>query len=308
MSVLLSRRLQRCNHEIGKCTSSVPSTLRTPEKPPLMAPTTPPEVMVQDMEHRHFRQGEALRQARAGFADSAATESQVHVALAKAKAQQWIPTSTILTALSHSLRIEPDVVSFSATAAACKRGPHWAMALRLFASSRQHGLRPNSVTAGTAIGACSWARQWALALALLHSLRCSSQQLDVATFTTALSAMSSSSLWERALQLPCEIRSRSIEVDAPLWGGAASACERGRRWEQALMLLPEVFSSATQGSPSLASALPALNAVLSACEAGRRWREALDLLSVKARLLRLRPNTISYGSAISACEKAARWS
>ncbi|CAE8585534.1 unnamed protein product, partial [Polarella glacialis] len=157
---------------------------------------------------------------------------------------------------------------FNATMSACSRSQQWERALGIFAGMRSgDGPKPDAVSFTSAITACEAGSAWAGALSILDSLldKRSAVQPGVVTFTAVISAL-----------------------------------EKAQQWQRALATFTQMKVAGGPQKPSLISC----SAAISACAKGQQWQQALSILAFSQQSS-LRPNVISFTSAISAC--ARQW-
>ncbi|CAJ1327877.1 unnamed protein product [Effrenium voratum] len=207
-----------------------------------------------------------------------------------------------------------DVVCCSSAITCCQRASQWAHALHILASARSESLVPdmysfsaaitaqqqwrwallikpaamNQVVLSSVISSCEKGRQWQLALLTLHQAPLERLVPDVFSRSAAISACD----WRLALGI---LRSQHLPSEV-VCSAAIHACSQSGRWEWAVALLRAMRRQ------RLRPGLIARNAVLHSLAQAKRWEAAL------AALLRLdRPDEVSFGCVISACEKATQW-
>ncbi|CAK0825239.1 unnamed protein product [Prorocentrum cordatum] len=71
----------------------------------------------------------------------------------------------------REVKLEPDVISYSAGISACEKGEQWQRALALLSEMREMKLEPNIISYNAGISACEKREQWQDALALLSEMR-----------------------------------------------------------------------------------------------------------------------------------------
>jgi hypothetical protein len=101
-----------------------------------------------------------------------------------------------------SRRLEPDVVSYSASISGCEWGMQWGSGIRKSAS----------------ISSCEKGSQWVLALALLREMPVRRVQPGVVSYSAALCACEKSSLWAQALLLLREMLRKTVEMRIDIHG------------------------------------------------------------------------------------------
>ncbi|CAK0897888.1 unnamed protein product, partial [Prorocentrum cordatum] len=82
--------------------------------------------------------------------------------------EQWQRALTLLSEM-WQVKLEPDVISFSAGIGACAKGKQWQQALALLHEMREVKLEPG-VIYNSATSACEKGGQWQRALALLSEM------------------------------------------------------------------------------------------------------------------------------------------
>ncbi|CAJ1431004.1 unnamed protein product [Effrenium voratum] len=109
--------------------------------------------------------------------------------------------------------------------------------------------------------------------------------------------------WHSALQL-LEEANQAGQLDVVLCNAAVTACGRSQAWQAAVALL-QSMSTKRLGLP--APDQITVNSALNALAAS--WASALQLLWElrSGRWLRLRPNTVSFNTVLSACARSQQW-
>ena len=64
-------------------------------------------------------------------------------------------------------RLEPDVITGSASISSCEKGQQWLVGLELLRQMRQRRLKPHVITYSASISSCEKGQQWLAALELL---------------------------------------------------------------------------------------------------------------------------------------------
>ncbi|CAK0894730.1 unnamed protein product [Prorocentrum cordatum] len=205
------------------------------------------------------------------------------------------------------VKVEPDVISYSAGISACEKGEQWQRALALLREMRKAQLEPNTVSYNAGISACEKGLQWQRALALLLEMRdaklepdaiclqrwgqrlrekpaaaegCDAVQRDAGgeagaylSYNAGIGAGEKGEQWQRALALFSEMRHVHLEPDVTSYSAGIYACELGGAWLQALSFLGE--TRWRKFDPDF----HAYGIVVSMCEQGGQWKQALSLLS-----------------------------
>ncbi|CAJ1445510.1 unnamed protein product, partial [Effrenium voratum] len=180
------------------------------------------------------------------------------------------------------LEASPDIVSFNLVLAACAQAQAWPHALQLLQGMPQ----PDLVSFNSAISSCR--RVGDLPLHLLLELRAADLRPDAVTFSACVGD------WRCASLVLREMSQQMLEAGAPSHNAAISAFEKAGEWPSALSLLGDMKARRFCDTISFNSA------------ASAEWPSALAVLQsmTKSALL---PDAVSYGAAISACEKASCW-
>ena len=93
-----------------------------------------------------------------------------NAAIAKLPPGQWTQALALM-ALMRRARVEPNVITRSASMSSCEKAAAWRQALELFSDIQSDGLEYVEITCNTAISACSKGEEWQRAQALLASMR-----------------------------------------------------------------------------------------------------------------------------------------
>jgi pentatricopeptide repeat domain-containing protein 1 len=153
---------------------------------------------------------------------------------------------------------------------------------------------PSAKAVNSVAAACARAGQYDRTFSLLKELS-ERGAWDSFSYTTAITAHGKCRQWAKALALLRTIK----EPNEFVFGAAIGACAAAGRWAEAIALLDDMEA---RGIPSNARCY---NGALSACDRADQPEVALRLFE-KMRTgedERIRPTTISYTSAISACAR-----
>lgn len=101
--------------------------------------------------------------------------------------------------------------------------------------------------------------------------------------------------WHGVLGILAFVTSSSLRSDEVVYGAALGRLAKERAWQPALALLSSMVCAA------LRSNLITCSASVGACAKGLKWFLACGILTQMRTLLRVRPNTIAFDSAINAC-------
>ncbi|CAK9088427.1 Pentatricopeptide repeat-containing protein MRL1 [Durusdinium trenchii] len=130
-----------------------------------------------------------------------------------------------------AVQVQPDVVSYTATATSCNRSREWAKALELY-----RGASTNSVVLySCAMKACQLGTEWHQALQLFQEMQETSYWPDIAAFNPCLGAVVDSKHWEQALTLLQKMPSLALQPN----GGTKRLLLRALsdHWQGSLELL-----------------------------------------------------------------------
>ena len=179
-------------------------------------------------------------------------------------------------------------------------------ALALMEQLREMGDEPPSArVVNSAAAVCTRAGQLDRTFSLLNELDARGGW-DSHSFTAAITAHGKRRQWRAAVELvrTMERRARAQGEGSPVpnefvYGAAIGACATAGRWVEAMGLLEEMDR---RGIPSNARCY---NGALSACDRADQPEAALQLFEKMRTGIdeRIRPTTISYTSAISACSR-----
>ena len=153
---------------------------------------------------------------------------------------------------------------------------------------------PSAKAINSVAAACARSGQYDRTFSLLKELS-ERGAWDSFSYTTAITAHGKRRQWAKALALLRTIK----EPNEFVFGAAIGACAAAGRWAEAIALLDDMEA---RGIPSNARCY---NGALSACDRADQPEVALRLFE-KMRTgeeERIRPTTISYTSAISACAR-----
>eukprot|EP00913_Durusdinium_trenchii_P029842 g27965.t1 len=245
------------------------------------------------------------------------------------KAAQWPRALELLTTSTlRRVALRPDVISFNAAISACEKAEDdrmglwrkagkWQLAGLLLTEVKTMRMQPDLIIYNAAITACEQAGQWQVAFSLLEQAEKSELKPNEITYQAVI--VSSERLaWPATLTL----LGAAAAADAltPLSVAAAlRALREGARFTRAslgpklleqlqdraeVMLIETLFEQAEPNRVRLDVIL--YNSTISAAGAGGGWRRAFSLLKQLDSKL-LSPTVVTFGAAISACEKSSRW-
>ena len=222
--------------------------------------------------------------------------------------QDVVPYSSAVTKLSRSeswqkallLHMDMrrqrlgDLGAYAALLTACRVGAAWCAALALLRELRSAGMQPDTVCSNAVVSALTRATQ--LSKALLGHLAWETANMN----SILMSLRHIPTSWTHALHVLEHMQRRRIPADVGTLKSAMSICGNSRP-----DLVPGL-SRQLQVQPDTV----ALNMHLGFLEKRHDWQAALhELRSLNPELggTGLRPELITYNTAISACSKAARW-
>ncbi|CAK9020915.1 unnamed protein product [Durusdinium trenchii] len=193
----------------------------------------------------------------------------------------------------------------------------WPRAMELLRCMEEDGMLLDTVCFNAALSACASCGQFEAALQLLEQMDASQVPKSYATASAAIVACGRR--WPWALHFLASMPRNTFSYSA-----AISACEKSGELERDAA----VVGGHAAWSVRLLERVPwnvvTCSACIAACEKGREWRRALQMLrqmraaeavrrkSGAASLVRgahagkVEPNTFSYNSAISACERGSQ--
>eukprot|EP00439_Symbiodinium_sp_Y106_P069351 s1684_g11.t3 len=203
--------------------------------------------------------------------------------------QDWRKALHLLQALQPRRLLEE--VSVCAAMSVCTRASCWAVSLALFAGL-VFRLDPDPVTFSAALAACSSGSQWTTAILLLHEMTEIAVQADAICFNSAISACETA--WQVALWLLHSITITEVRPNCITFSACINACP----WTIAMHLFDQMRSNSIQ--PNAVT----LNTVMKACAS--QWQIVLEVMALFPEMA-LRSDMVTYSTAISSCEKAARW-
>ncbi|CAL1146703.1 unnamed protein product, partial [Cladocopium goreaui] len=183
---------------------------------------------------------------------------------------------------------------------------HAALVVRkplLFKASANHGLEePEEAAAAATGGSCrnccnrvegEKVSKWSLALQLFDDLRQRELEASLISYNSTISACAKSGEWQRALALLEDADATATGCDVISYNAAITACSNAAEWDHALSLLRALNLSRLKAN------LITYNAMLGGC---RSVQEVWTFIE-EAESLGLNPNMITYGAAISACDR-----
>ena len=98
-------------------------------------------------------------------------------------------------------KVNPSVISYSATISACEKALNWKKALALFSAMPKAKVTPDVIIYSAAISACEKGGQWEKALNLFHAMPEAKLSPDAITRNSTISAFEKAGQWQKALGL-----------------------------------------------------------------------------------------------------------
>ncbi|CAK9017662.1 Pentatricopeptide repeat-containing protein At1g63150 [Durusdinium trenchii] len=178
-------------------------------------------------------------------------------------------------------------------------------------------------------------RRTILALQVLKVMQRAGVEVNVFHYSSAASACEKSGQWMLAVQLLADMKGGNVQPNVFTFGSAVSSCGVAACWVEALALLamaeaadavnafafsgwllanlafplaPPVsyFIQFCQSCSQVQRDAVCISSAISACEKRARWQAAIHLLQSMQEGW-TRPNLVAENAALSACEKARRW-
>eukprot|EP00435_Cladocopium_sp_Y103_P027764 s910_g6.t2 len=193
--------------------------------------------------------------------------------------------------------VETNLVSFNVILSALATGSAWMDGLsRLthFSATSPADDSLDQVSFNT-VGSSLCGGQWAISLNLLGVACIARVELDIIGLSSACKACSSR--WRSTLQLLRQAEAWALLPNCIFYGAAMTACEKAGQWFPALRILV-----APQVHPDVVN----FNAAISALAVAGRASQAQDLLDCMAPR-RLYATTVSYNAAIASCVRRGAW-
>ena len=191
---------------------------------------------------------------------------------------------------------EQTTISASSVISACRDSGHWTVALSLVRAMRSSRLQPSLISLNAAVSACEKTGLWRTACGVLQVLMSWRMQSDTVSFNAAASACEKAADWMAALNLLLEMYCSWIPRSNVTFGAVVSACEKAEQWNWATELLLSTRKEQLQPHLELC------NGLLSALGKGKKWKASLGLVGHLPNYL-LRPDTITFNSALYACDQ-----
>ncbi|KAL3788903.1 hypothetical protein HJC23_002657 [Cyclotella cryptica] len=216
--------------------------------------------------------------------------------------------------------IQRNVFHYNALINVCEKIKDWKRALELLRQMDEEGVAKNEITYSSAISACEKGGNWRTALDLLSTMKKNGIMPTVIAYNAAISACEKGLNPSKALEIFDEMKREGVRPTVVTFSALISACEKGQQWKLALQVLEEMKKTFGPNVIAYSAAISALSkgqqwekAWELFCEIeasgenpGLQWQRALDLFD-EMKYKNMNVTVVSYGSAISACEKGYQW-
>lgn len=202
---------------------------------------------------------------------------------------------------------------------ACEKGlvPH--KALEIFDQMKREGVKPTVVTYSALISAAEKGQQWKLALEVLEEMKAAGHGANVIAYSAAISALSKGQMWHKALELFREIEASGGKPSIVTYNVSSThhlfcgfrdsffffSLTRFDFIDNSYNLLPknnQATITALESKSSVDEVRGRGHFITNNFLEGLQWERALDLFD-EMKLKNMPITVVSYGSAISACEK-----
>eukprot|EP00546_Thalassionema_frauenfeldii_P019783 CAMPEP_0178903362 /NCGR_PEP_ID=MMETSP0786-20121207/5115_1 /TAXON_ID=186022 /ORGANISM="Thalassionema frauenfeldii, Strain CCMP 1798" /LENGTH=660 /DNA_ID=CAMNT_0020574725 /DNA_START=191 /DNA_END=2173 /DNA_ORIENTATION=+ len=163
---------------------------------------------------------------------------------------------------------------------------------------------PDGVAYRLAISACARGGNWQQGIELLEEMP---ERNDVMAYTAAITGCEYAGEWRQAFALLERMRKRNVEPNevtmAAVMGACATACAKYDdevAVKKALQLLLVMNQDASICDPNIC----VYNAAIRTCGEARKLKTAFQLLKDATRNKKLKPTIITFGTLMTACERA----
>ncbi|CAJ1396020.1 unnamed protein product [Effrenium voratum] len=194
----------------------------------------------------------------------------------------WRTAAFLLEAASERL-LQTDAVAWNAGVSAMKTAS-WRRSLDQLRSMEVRALEPTAVTHNILMACTTWRQS-------LERFR-QAGELDIFSFSACMGAYLDGDLWQHALQTFWDIRDLGVQLNPVL-----RTLALGSDWTSALVLFGDFRRSGLVDGSFMCNAL---------MKCFPSWQLPLHLLGDMGQM-RVAAGTISYSSAISMCDKSAKW-
>ncbi len=188
--------------------------------------------------------------------------------------------------------LEPDIIAYNATLAACADAADHVSALALLDQMRHLAVRPDLRSYTAAINACARGNQHDRAFELFSEMRAAGCEPDMFAYTAALNGCAKAGAHERALKLLNDMHRSGVKPDQISYNKVINACAKGGHWESALALLDDMRVECAY--PDVYSYTHAILA----CVPSRKREVALELFEQVESLPSLTPDAALYNALL----------
>ena len=239
-------------------------------------------------------------------------------------------------------RVPRDTVTYNSLLKALHRSGRSKLAMKLFKRMRAEQVPPNTITFATAIAAAGRERDSRQALELLELAVESGTPRNTIVYSAAISACEKAGEWQSALELLERMHKDDVDADVPLLNAATAACARGGNAEGAEAILRNEFarcglepdritynsvvSAWSRAKPEaqpekgreiiaemqriggdVAPDTVSYNALLHGFSRAHDKEAALNVLRTELPAANLRPDVVTYTTALDACNATQDW-
>jgi pentatricopeptide repeat protein len=206
-----------------------------------------------------------------------------------------------------AFRLELTEVTFSVIIATCEKCADWRQALELLDEMEERGVQKTPIAYNAAISACEKGMVPHQAHRVFERMLQAGIPATEISYCALISAAEKGGQYKLALRiLEQMVNEKNMPYSIVAYSATISALAKGQQWRAALYLfrclLEPVGSSTAHQKAVPKPNVVTYNATMTALEKSMQWEKALDLFD-KMRLNQLPVTVVSYGSAISACDK-----
>ena len=216
---------------------------------------------------------------------------------AYAKGQKWEAALEVLHMLP-SIELEPNQMTYSAAISACAAAEPWPWAVDTLRAMQEQNLEADSVVQTAILTACGFGAKWEECISIAAGMGERPRQI---TCNALMASLQRAAQWTQVLTVLSDMQSqegrwKNCTIDAFSCSAAIAACGTGGHWQAAVKLFTQSRLQTTV----------LLNVAIVACGENFQWQQVLVLLG-HFRASHFFPDTISYNSAITACQVCAQW-
>lgn len=206
-----------------------------------------------------------------------------------------LPLALAVVKMPH---VHPSVQQYTLVIKICARQERWFEAVRLLRDMRTRGAPPDLVAYTAVMDCCAKAGQWEAALTLIPEMKEAGVRPDRITYNTAIDACAKGGQWQRAL----EILRGMEEPNLISYNSALDSCAKTGRWKEAVGLLEEMRQAGRRKDGRGSTVSDQTHQV--GANQGNTTNTSPGNRGGKPSI---RPNIISYNTAIEACAKRGRF-